>query len=55
MQQLSGFLRIWRVDVVDGHPSLDGAEGKPSWLILLVFEDAYTAVLVLQRTVNFLS
>ena len=55
MQQQSGFLRIWRVDIVNGHPSFNGAESKPSRLVLLVFEDAYTTMLILQWTVNFLS
>ena len=52
--QHSGFLRIWRVDVMNGHASFNGAKSKPSRLILLVFEDAYTAVLILQWAVNFL-
>ena len=39
---------------MNGHTSFNGAESKPSRLILFVFEDAYTAVLILQWTVNFL-
>lgn len=46
--------RVLGVDVVDGNPSLNGAQGKSCGLVLLVLEDAHTAMLVLQRTVNFL-
>ena len=40
---------------MNGHPSFNGAKSKTSWLILLVFVDAYTAVLIFQWTVDFLS
>ena len=39
---------------MNGHSSFNGAESKPGRLVLLVFEDAYTAMLILQWTVNFL-
>ena len=44
-------IRVGGVDVVYGHPALDGAESKASRLILLVLEDGHTPVLVLQRAV----
>ena len=43
-----------RVNVMYGYTSLDGPQSKPSRLVLLVLEDADTAVLVLEWTVNFL-
>jgi len=46
--------RVLGVDVVDGNPPLNGAQGKSCGLVLFVLEDAHTAMLVLQRTVNFL-
>ena len=46
--------RVRRVDVVDGHSAFDGAQCKASWLVLLVFEDAHSSMLILERTVNFL-
>ena len=46
--------RVLWVDVMDGHTPLNGPQSKPCWLVLLVLEDAGTAMLVLERTVDFL-
>ena len=46
--------RVLRVDVMDGHTSLNGPQSKPSWLVLLALEDADTTMLVLEWTVDFL-
>ena len=39
---------------MDGNPAFDGAESKASRQTLFLLEDADTAMLVLQRTVNLL-
>ena len=39
---------------MDGHTAFNGPQSKPRWLVLLVFEDTGTAMLVLERTVDFL-
>ncbi len=46
--------RVLWVDVVDGHPSLNGTQGKPSRLVLLVLEDSHSAMLVFEGTIEFL-
>ena len=46
--------RVGRVDVVDGHSAFNGAQCKASRLVLLVFEDAHSPMLILERTVDFL-
>lgn len=39
---------------MNGDSAFNGAKGKPYGLVLFVFEDANTSMLVLQWTVNFL-
>ena len=53
-QEVGEDSRVLRVDVMDGHTSFNGPQSKPRWLVLLVLEDTGTAVLVLERTVDFL-
>ena len=46
--------RIGRVDVLNGNSAFNGAQSKAAGLSLLALEDADTAMLVLQRAVQFL-
>ena len=39
--------RVGRVDVVNGDSAFNGAKGKSDGLVLFVFEDANTSMLVL--------
>lgn len=39
-------LRIWRVDVVNGHSPLNTPKSKTRWLVLFVFKDSHTPMLL---------
>jgi hypothetical protein len=42
------FGRIWRVDVVNGSSPLNAPQSKTSRLVLFIFKNSHTLMLVLQ-------
>lgn len=51
----SRYLRVWRVDVVDGHSTLNTSQRKTGGFVLLVLKYGHTAVLQNQaRDINWI-